>query len=126
MKEKELETTTVELAAGAYGLRASATRTVFDGFSRVYTEGQDDAAEEAERALPPLAEGDVTQVADVTPIQHFTEPPPRYTEATLIKALEEHGIGRPSTYAATISTIVDRGYVRWSSGASTPSRSARS
>jgi DNA topoisomerase-1 len=112
MKEKELETTTVELAAGAYGLRASATKTVFDGFSRVYTEGQDDSAEEAERALPKLAEGEVTRVADVTPIQHFTEPPPRYTEATLIKALEEHGIGRPSTYAATISTIVDRGYVK--------------
>jgi DNA topoisomerase I len=112
MKEKELETTTVDLTAGAYGLRAGATRTVFDGFSRVYTEGQDDAAEEAERALPPLAEGDLTRVADVTSVQHFTEPPPRYTEATLIKALEEHGIGRPSTYAATISTIVDRGYVR--------------
>ena len=112
MKEKELETTTVELVAGTYGLRASATKTVFDGFSRVYTEGQDDSAEEAERALPALAEGDVTRVADVTPIQHFTEPPPRYTEATLIKALEEHGIGRPSTYAATISTIVDRGYVK--------------
>ena len=111
MKEKELETTTAELTAGAYVLRASATKTVFDGFSRVYTEGQDDAAEEAERALPALAEGDVTQVADVTAVQHFTEPPPRYTEATLIKALEEHGIGRPSTYAATISTILDRGYV---------------
>ncbi len=111
MKEKELDATTAELAAGTYGLRASASRTVFDGFSRVYTEGQDDATEEAERALPPLVEGDVTRVADVIPIQHFTEPPPRYTEATLIKALEEHGIGRPSTYAATISTIVDRGYV---------------
>ena len=111
MKEKELETTTAELSADPYGLRASATRTVFDGFSRVYTEGQDDTSDEAERALPPLAEGDVTSVSEVDPTQHFTEPPPRYTEATLIKALEEHGIGRPSTYAATISTIVDRGYV---------------
>ena len=98
--------------AGDYRLRASATRTLFDGFARVYTEGQDDSAEEAERTLPPLAEGDVTSVVDVTPTQHFTEPPPRFTEATLIKALEEHGIGRPSTYAATISTIVERGYVR--------------
>ena len=62
--------------------------------------------------LPVLTEGSVTDVADVTPTQHFTEPPPRFTEATLIKALEEHGIGRPSTYAATISTITDRGYVR--------------
>ena len=112
MAPKELETTTVELAAAPYRLRASATRTLFDGFARVYTEGLDDASEEAERTLPALAEGDVTSVTGVTPTQHFTEPPPRYTEATLIKALEEHGIGRPSTYAATISTIVDRGYVR--------------
>ncbi|HEX5828508.1 MAG TPA: type I DNA topoisomerase [Candidatus Limnocylindrales bacterium] len=112
MAPKELETATAELTAGVYRLRASATRTLFDGFARVYTEGLDDAAEEAERTLPPLAEGDVTAVRSVTPTQHFTEPPPRYTEATLIKALEEHGIGRPSTYAATISTILERGYVR--------------
>jgi DNA topoisomerase-1 len=113
MAAKELETTTVELAAGAYELRANATRTLFDGFSRVYTEGRDDGADDDEdRRLPALAEGDATSVEDVTPTQHFTEPPPRFTEATLIKALEEHGIGRPSTYAATISTIVDRGYVR--------------
>jgi DNA topoisomerase I len=113
MAPKELETTTAELVADDYRLRASATRTLFDGFSRVYTEGQDDtAAEEAERTLPPLAEGDPTSVQSVTPTQHFTEPPPRYTEATLIKALEEHGIGRPSTYAATLSTIGERGYVR--------------
>jgi DNA topoisomerase I len=112
MAAKELETTTVELAAGAYRLRATATRTLFDGFSRVYTEGRDDDEEEAERSLPALAEGDRTTVETVTPNQHFTEPPPRYTEATLIKSLEEHGIGRPSTYAATISTIIDRGYVK--------------
>jgi DNA topoisomerase I len=112
MAPKELETTTIELTAGDYRLRASATRTLFDGFARVYTEGQDDADEEAERTLPPMQAGDTTRVLDVTPTQHFTEPPPRYTEATLIKALEEHGIGRPSTYAQTISTIVDRGYVR--------------
>jgi DNA topoisomerase I len=113
MAARELETTTVDLAAGEYELRASATKTLFDGFSAVYTEGRDDGAEDEEdRRLPALAEGDVTTVDDVTPSQHFTEPPPRYTEATLIKALEEHGIGRPSTYAATISTILDRGYVR--------------
>src|SRR5215212_2619956 len=111
---KELETTTVELAAEPYELRASATKTLFDGFSAVYTEGRDDGADddEAERSLPALAEGDRTSVQSVTPTQHFTEPPPRFTEATLIKALEEHGIGRPSTYAATISTILERGYVR--------------
>jgi DNA topoisomerase I len=112
MAAKELETTTVELSAGDYELRASATRTLFDGFAAVYTEGSDDeAADEVERRLPALAEGDVLDVREVTPSQHFTQPPPRYTEASLIKALEEHGIGRPSTYAATISTIIDRGYV---------------
>ncbi len=113
MAAKELETTTVDLADGPYELRASATKTLFDGFAAVYTEGRDDGADdEAEASLPKLGEGDVTSVRDVTPTQHFTEPPPRFTEATLIKALEEHGIGRPSTYAATISTILDRGYVR--------------
>ena len=100
----------------AYELRASATKVLFDGFSIVYTEGRDDASadeeDEAGARLPDLTEGSVTDVSDVTPTQHFTEPPPRFTEATLIKALEEHGIGRPSTYAATISTITDRGYVR--------------
>ena len=112
MAAKELETTTVDLAGGIYALRASATRTVFDGFAAVYTEGQDDAADEVERSLPALREGDVVSVESIAATQHFTEPPPRYTEATLIKALEEHGVGRPSTYAATISTILDRGYVR--------------
>jgi DNA topoisomerase-1 len=125
MEAKELETTTAELEAGPYGLRASATRVLFDGFARVYTEGRDEARDgangsgtaeapddDAEGRLPVLREGDETEVRDVTPTQHFTEPPPRFTEASLIKALEEHGIGRPSTYAATISTILDRGYVR--------------
>jgi DNA topoisomerase-1 len=112
MSSKETETTAVELEAGRYGLRASASRTTFDGFSRVYTEGRDDDADEIEGRLPALRTGDGTAVVEVTPTQHFTEPPPRYTEATLIKALEEKGIGRPSTYAATISTIQDRGYVR--------------
>ncbi len=114
MTEKRLETTSVDLTAGRYGLRASATRTLFDGFSRVYTEGRDDDTEEDEapgRACRTWSRARSTSVTDVTPTQHFTEPPPRFTEATLIKALEEHGIGRPSTYAATISTIIDRGYV---------------
>jgi DNA topoisomerase I len=113
MEAKELETTTVDLAAAPYDLRASATRTLFDGFARVYTEGRDEREEDDEEGrLPALAEGESTTVRSIEPAQHFTEPPPRYTEASLIKALEEHGIGRPSTYAATISTIVDRGYVR--------------
>jgi DNA topoisomerase I len=115
MAPKELETTTIELADGTYELRASATKVLFDGFARVYTEGRDDdGADEDEETgrLPALSDGDRTSVREVTPTQHFTEPPPRFTEATLIKALEEHGIGRPSTYAATISTITERGYVR--------------
>ncbi len=112
MAAKELETTTIDLADGRYELRATATRTTFDGFSRVYTEGTDDAAEEVERTLPELTVDERTKVREVTPSQHFTQPPPRFTEATLIKALEERGIGRPSTYAATISTIIDRGYVK--------------
>jgi DNA topoisomerase-1 len=113
MTAKAMETTSAELEAGRFGLRASATRTTFDGFTRVYTEGRDDdAADEADSRLPELAEGERTLVEDVITDQHFTEPPPRFTEATLIKALEEHGIGRPSTYAATISTIIDRGYVK--------------
>jgi len=112
MATKEIETTSVDLAADGYELRANATRTTFDGFSRVYTEGHDDQEEEAECRLPALTKGDTAGVESVEPLQHFTEPPPRYTEASLIKALEEHGIGRPSTYAATISTIMDRGYVK--------------
>ena len=118
MAAKRLETSAIELEAGRLGLRASATRTLFDGFSRVYTEGRDDGQEEREATLPDVHEGEQVDVArtetgeaDVRPTQHFTEPPPRYTEATLVKALEENGIGRPSTYAATLSTIVDRGYV---------------
>ena len=112
MAAKELETTAADLEAGRYLLRATATRTVFDGFARVYTEGREEGDEdELERQLPALRQGEAVAVSEVTPAQHFTQPPPRYSEATLIKALEELGIGRPSTYAATISTIVDRGYV---------------
>jgi DNA topoisomerase-1 len=113
MAPRQLETTTVDLEAGRFGLRATATRTGFDGFTRVYTEGRDDGTEdEAEGRLPNLAEGDQARITDAAGEQHFTEAPPRYTEASLIKALEEHGIGRPSTYAATISTIQERGYVK--------------
>ena len=113
MAAKQMETTSAELAAGRFGLRASATRTTFEGFTKVYTEGRDDGEEEAAEArLPALVEGEPAAIEDAVGEQHFTEPPPRYTEASLIKALEEHGIGRPSTYAATISTIVERGYVK--------------
>ena len=125
MADKRIETTSVDIDAGRYGLRASASRTIFDGFSRVYTEGRDDAEEEKELQLPPLEQGDALTVLDVTSEQHFTEPPPRYTQASLIKALEERGIGRPSTYAATITTILDRGYVRSDKGRLRPEDVAR-
>ncbi len=116
MADQRIETTTVDIGAGRYGLKASADRTTFDGFARVYTEGRDDGEEQQEAQLPPLEQGDALIILDVTSAQHFTEPPPRYTQASLIKALEERGIGRPSTYAATISTILDRGYVRSDKG----------
>jgi DNA topoisomerase-1 len=85
---------------------------LFDGFLVVYREGRDDDDEEdAEGRLPELTEGQSLKLIDVLPTQHFTQPPPRFTEASLVKALEENGIGRPSTYAPTLSTLVDREYV---------------
>lgn len=86
------------------------TRT-FDGFMRVYTESRDDDADAVESKLPALSVGDAVMITELTPEQHFTQPPARYTEASLVKKLEELGIGRPSTYATIMSTIVDRGYV---------------
>jgi DNA topoisomerase-1 len=97
-----------------YGLRATASHMRFPGFRQVYIEGRDteEDDEDAERSLPELTAGDLLRLLEVKPDQHFTEPPPRYTEATLVKALEENGIGRPSTYAPIMSTIQDRGYVK--------------
>jgi DNA topoisomerase-1 len=96
-----------------YGLRATGQTLVFDGFIRVYTEGRDEGPDEdAENRLPELAPDQALRMLEVVPEQHFTQPPPRYTEASLVKTLEELGIGRPSTYASIISTIQDRGYVR--------------
>ena len=112
MAAKELETTTVELDGRAVRPAGDRPRGPSSTASpRSTPRATTTPPRRPSGRLPALAEGDVTTVADVTPTQHFTEPPPRYTEATLIKALEEHGIGRPSTYAATISTIIDRGYV---------------
>jgi DNA topoisomerase-1 len=96
-----------------YGLRATGQTLVFDGFIRVYKEGRDEGPDEdAEERLPELEADQSLRRLEVVPEQHFTQPPPRYSEATLVKALEELGIGRPSTYASIISTIQDRGYVR--------------
>jgi DNA topoisomerase-1 len=92
--------------------RASGSVMRFDGFVRVYLEGRDDAAEEESGLLPELEAGQVLDLAELRPEQHFTEPPPRFSEASLVKALEEHGIGRPSTYSPTISTLLERKYVR--------------
>ncbi len=105
----------VEAAAGgaAYGLRATGQTLIFDGFIRVYTEGRDEGPDEdAENRLPELSAEQVLRMLEVLPEQHFTQPPPRFSEASLVKTLEELGIGRPSTYASIISTIQDRGYVR--------------
>jgi DNA topoisomerase-1 len=105
---------TVDIAAKNYTFRATGSTVKFDGFLRVYREGKDDpnqVDDEDKQPLPPLAQGQLLKLLALTPKQHFTEPPPRYSEATLVKALEEKGIGRPSTYAAIMSTIVDRKYV---------------
>jgi DNA topoisomerase I len=94
-------------------LRATGSTMVFDGFMKLYLEGKDEAStdDEAERLLPPLSEGEIARVQEVTPSQHFTQPPPRYSEASLVKKLEELGIGRPSTYASIIQVLQDRDYV---------------
>lgn len=91
--------------------RASGTVVRFDGFMALYTEGKDEIEEEEGGLLPPLKTGEELRIEEVKPTQHFTQPPPRYTEATLVKALEEKGIGRPSTYATILSTIQERKYV---------------
>ena len=109
-------TADVESADGRVGLRATGSTTAFDGYLRVYREGRDDAGAdgegEDERKLPPLAAGEPMALVEAAPNQHFTEPPPRFSEASLVKRLEELGIGRPSTYAAIISVLQDRNYVR--------------
>jgi len=94
--------------------RASGSTMVFDGFLKVYQEGkdEDDEDEDDEKLLPPLSEGEVAKVNAITPDQHFTQPPPRFSEASLVKKLEELGIGRPSTYASIISVLQDRNYVK--------------
>ncbi|PKM80832.1 MAG: type I DNA topoisomerase [Firmicutes bacterium HGW-Firmicutes-14] len=106
-----IDTTTVDITAGEYLFRASGYVVKFTGFMKIYTEGRDNGDNEEERSLPDLPAGTVLELKKLTPKQHFTQPPPRYTDATLVKALEENGIGRPSTYAPTVETIQKRGYV---------------
>ncbi|MDD6046345.1 MAG: type I DNA topoisomerase [bacterium] len=105
------ETNTITFDAGGCTFRANGVRTIFDGYTAVYTEGKDEA-QEKDVALPELPVGEMLAAQKLDKEQKFTQPPPRYTEATLVKTLEERGIGRPSTYSPTISTILERGYVR--------------
>jgi len=113
MAEAKIKRTTVDIAAKDYLFRAIGRVIVFPGFLAVYEEGKDDSSRSAreEKTLPPLAEGDKLNLDRLEKTQHFTEPPPRYTEASLVKKLEAEGIGRPSTYAPTITTIQRRGYI---------------
>lgn len=101
----------IEAASAGYRFRANHSALKFAGYTAVYVEGKDEEEEVRQSPLPDLREGEPLNLADLKPEQHFTQPPARYTEATLIRALEEKGIGRPSTYAPTISTIMDREYV---------------
>ena len=118
MESARFERTTIDIAGvdGRIGLRATGQVQIFDGFMRVYEEGRDDVVDENGRILPRIDRGEAVQQRQVLPEQHFTKPPPRYTEATLVKKMEEIGIGRPSTYASVVTTIQDRGYVRKEKG----------
>ncbi|CAI2718197.1 type I DNA topoisomerase [Nitrospina watsonii] len=110
-----LDTTQFDVQTGKHLFRANGSVIKFDGFMKVYVEDTDDEGagmKSTEKILPDLTKGEVLEMKKVLPEQHFTQPPPRFTEAMLVKALEEKGIGRPSTYAAIISTIKDRDYIR--------------
>lgn len=116
MAAAKLERTTVDITSADQQvvLRANGQVVLFDGFMRVYEEGRDDAptGDDDDKRLPQVMQGEALAKGDITPEQHFTQPPPRYTEATLVKRMEELGIGRPSTYASIVTTIQDREYVR--------------
>ncbi len=107
--------TTIDIKAGRFTFRTTGSVQKFDGFLKVYQEGRDERSvedeDDEERTLPRVQPGETLKLNSISPEQHFTEPPPRYSEATLVKALEEKGIGRPSTYAAIMTTILDREYV---------------
>ncbi len=113
MEAAEFERTTVEISGDRVGLRATGSVQTFDGFLTLYQEGRDDSAEDEDgKRLPKIEPGETLRLDEVRTTQSFTEPPPRFTEATLVKRLEELGIGRPSTYASILSTLRDRSYVR--------------
>jgi DNA topoisomerase-1 len=127
MESAELERTTVDVSSAdrQITLRATGTVTLFDGFLTLYQEGKDDESDEDGSKLPRLAAGDKTDVEKVNSAQHFTEPPPRYSEASLVRNLEELGIGRPSTYASILSVLRDRAYVRMDRGRFMPEDKGR-
>jgi DNA topoisomerase I len=117
MESAELERTSADIDATgqdgkSYSFRATGSVVRFDGFLKVYNEDLDDGEDEDSRRLPSMSRGDSIGVQDIKPVQHFTEPPPRYSEASLTKKLEELGIGRPSTYVSILTTLKDRGYIR--------------
>ena len=111
MSNAVYDSVAVEVEAGSHSFRASSSSLKFSGYTAVYEEGKDDEKEEKESPLPALQEGETLALKDFAKDQHFTQPPAHYTDATLIRAMEEQGIGRPSTYAPTVSTIIDREYV---------------
>jgi len=127
MASARLERTTVELsdATGQHGLRATGQVVLFPGYLALYEEGRDDAEDEDSRRLPRLNDGDVPAKKSVDAEQHFTQPPPRYSEASLVKKMEELGIGRPSTYASILQTLKDRDYVTVEKGRFIPNESGR-
>jgi DNA topoisomerase-1 len=130
MSDALLDMTTIDIEASGtptgkvYEFRVTGSVLKFPGFRRLYLEGKDDAAEsdDDESTLPNLNDGEALNSLSITPEQHFTQPPPRYTEATLVKALEEQGIGRPSTYAPTLATVTDRDYARKDQGRFVPTK----
>ncbi len=128
MSAAQMERTTVDIASadGQVILRATGQVMLFEGFIAVYEEGRDDSVvDDDDKRLPQLAVGEKTAKKDVQPEQHFTQPPPRYTEATLVKRMEELGIGRPSTYASIVTTIQDRDYVTKDKGRLIPQDKGR-
>ncbi|MGD9812340.1 MAG: type I DNA topoisomerase [Sphingobium sp.] len=127
MMSARLERTTVEMseATGQHGLRATGQVILFPGYLALYEEGRDDEGDEDSRRLPRLNDGDVPAKKSVEAEQHFTQPPPRYSEASLVKKMEELGIGRPSTYASILQTLKDRDYVAVEKNRFTPNESGR-
>ena len=111
MKPAVYETMSVEIGGDSLALRFYGEKKTFDGFTAVYEESTDEDEERPDSKLPVLQEGDKIRLSAIEPEQRFTQPPPRYTEASLVRAMEEKGIGRPSTYAPTITTIISRGYI---------------